>query len=181
MTLNLENEQDMELPFDYEETAGRIVEKILEEENCPYEAEVNITLVDEEEIRRVNREFRQMDRVTDVLSFPVTQFTPPADFSVLEDDEAAASSFHPETGELQLGDILVCVSRAAKQAEEYGHSLKREISFLVAHSMLHLLGYDHMTEEEASVMEQKQAKYLEDLGIRRDSDVPDGGIRTDRH
>uniref|UniRef100_I5AQS4 Endoribonuclease YbeY n=1 Tax=Eubacterium cellulosolvens (strain ATCC 43171 / JCM 9499 / 6) TaxID=633697 RepID=I5AQS4_EUBC6 len=181
MTINLENEQELEIPFDYEETAGQIVTKILDEEKCPYEAEVSITFVDDEEIRRVNREFRGIDKVTDVLSFPVTQFTPPADFSILEDDEAAADSFDPESGELQLGDILISVSRAMKQAEEYGHSLKREIGFLIAHSVLHLMGYDHMTEEEATVMEKKQARYLEDLGITRDAQIPDGGVRSDKH
>ena len=84
---------------------------------------------------------------------------------MLEAEEA--DSFNPESGELMLGDIVISVERAMEQAAEYGHSLKREIGFLIAHSMLHLLGYDHMEPQEAAVMEQKQEAVLEALGIRR--------------
>ena len=91
-------------------------------------------------------------------------FETPADYSVAEDDE---SCFDLDSGELLLGDIMISAERAAAQAEEYGHSVKREFCFLVAHSMLHLLGYDHMTPEEAADMEARQAKALEELGITR--------------
>lgn len=168
MTLNLENEQDYKIPFDYEETAKQVIRQVLTSEKCPYEAEVNLTFVDNEEIHRLNREFRQIDRATDVLSFPMTDWESPADYSCLEDEEASADSFNPETGELLLGDIVISVERAAEQAKEYGHSLKREIAFLIAHSMLHLLGYDHMVPEEEAVMEGKQEAALQALGITRD-------------
>lgn len=171
MTLNLENEQNHELPSDCEETARQVIRQVLASENCPYEAEVNLTFVDNDEIHRLNREFRQIDRATDVLSFPMTDWESPANYSCLEDDETAAGSFNPETGELLLGDIVISVERADEQAKEYGHSLKREISFLIAHSMLHLLGYDHMVPEEAAVMEQKQEAVLQALGITRDPEV----------
>ena len=113
----------------------------------------------------MNRMFRQIDKSTDVLSFPMLEYETPGDFSAFEQQQEA---FNPESGELMLGDIVISVARARAQAEEYGHSLKREFAFLVAHSMLHLLGYDHMTPEEAAVMEAKQEEVLQRLGITRD-------------
>ena len=95
----------------------------------------------------------------------MVDFPAPADYSVLEDDD---SCFDPESGELLLGDIMISIPKAVEQAEAYGHSVKREYAFLVAHSMLHLLGYDHMTPEEAAVMEAKQEEVLQRLGITRD-------------
>ncbi|MCC6095357.1 MAG: rRNA maturation RNase YbeY [Eubacterium sp.] len=168
MTLNLENEQDKEIPFDYQDVAERVIRQVLFSEQCPYEAEINLTLTDNEEIRRLNREFRQIDRATDVLSFPMVDWNGPADYSCLDQTENSADFFNPETGELLLGDIVISVERAKAQAEEYGHSLKREIAFLIAHSMLHLLGYDHMIPDEEAVMVQKQEQALQALGITRD-------------
>ena len=134
----------------------------------PYDAQVNLVLTDNEEIERVNTEFRDIARPTDVLSFPMIPFETPAGYDIVEEDE---SYFDLDTDELLLGDIMISVeisvARARAQAEEYGHSLRREFAFLVAHSMLHLLGYDHMTPGEAAVMEAKQAKALEELGITR--------------
>ena len=89
----------------------------------------------------------------------------PADFDGLEDH--AEDYFNPETGELMLGDIIVSVDKVEEQAEKYGHSQARELAFLVAHSMLHLFGYDHMEEDERLVMEKKQAEILERRGYRR--------------
>lgn len=179
MTLNYENEQEKEIPFDLEKTASLIMKEALKQEGCPFEAEVNLTVVDDEEIHRMNREFRGMDTATDVLSFPMIDYGAPADFSAIEKDSPDA--FDPENGELMLGDIVISAPHAFAQAEAYGHSVKREFSFLFAHSMFHLLGYDHMTAEEAAIMEQKQEAVLEKLGITRDSALPDGGIRTDIH
>ena len=112
----------------------------------------------------MNLEFRRIDRATDVLSFPMTEFPSPADYAYLDTDD---SSFDPETGELMLGNIVISKERAKEQAEEYGHSVEREFAFLIAHSMLHLLGYDHMEDEERLVMEKKQREVLEMLGITR--------------
>lgn len=167
MTLEFENEQGYELGFDPEAVAEAVAEQVLDQENCPYEASVELILTDGETIRQMNREFREMDRETDVLSFPMTPFPSPAGYDFLE-TEAGDDCFHPETGELLLGDIVISVPRARAQAQEYGHSLKREYAFLIAHSMLHLLGYDHMTPDEAAVMEQKQESALRALGITRD-------------
>ncbi|HIT14612.1 MAG TPA: rRNA maturation RNase YbeY [Candidatus Scatomonas merdigallinarum] len=165
MTLQTENEQEQELGFDWKALAEQVARKVLETEKCPYESEISLTLTDNREIRRLNREFRGLDKATDVLSFPLVNFRSPGDYGMLEAEEA--DSFNPESGELMLGDIVISVERAMEQAAEYGHSLKREIGFLIAHSMLHLLGYDHMEPQEAAVMEQKQEAVLEALGIRR--------------
>jgi probable rRNA maturation factor len=166
MTIYLENETDTAFGFDTRETAGRVAEKVLELEKCPYEAVVNILLTDDQGIRQFNMDFRQIDAPTDVLSFPNIAYDEPADFCRVE--EQAADCFEPDTGELVLGDIMISVDKVREQAVSYGHSEKREFAFLVAHSMLHLLGYDHMTKEEASVMEEKQEKALSELQITRD-------------
>ena len=166
MTIHFESETGDTLDFDYESMRTSVIEATAEEEHCPYEFEVNVTFTDNEGIRQINREFRELDMPTDVLSFPMVSYERPGDFSGLEQD--SASNFHPETGELLLGDIVISLERAREQAQEYGHSLQREICFLAAHSMLHLLGYDHMEEQERIVMEQKQEKVLQSLGITRD-------------
>lgn len=166
MTLQIENEQDIQLSFDYEETAKKVIDAVLDLEECPYEVSVSLTLTDNEEIHRMNREFREIDRATDVLSFPMTDFPSPAVYDWLEDE--GMDCFDPDSGELLLGDIVISVERAVEQAQEYGHSLLREYAFLIAHSMLHLLGYDHMTPEEAKVMEEKQEQVLSSLQITRD-------------
>lgn len=167
MTICFENETDEKLDFDYETLLERVIRQAADQEKCPYEFEVNVTFTDNDSIREINREFRELDVPTDVLSFPMVDYPAPADFSVLEDDENAVEYFHPETGELILGDIVISVERARMQAEEYGHSLKREICFLTAHSMLHLFGYDHMTPEEAAIMEGKQTEILNEMNILR--------------
>ncbi len=166
MTIHFESETGDTLDFDYESMLTSVIEATAEEEHCPYEFEVNVTFTDNEGIRQINREFRELDMPTDVLSFPMVSYERPGDFSGLEQD--SASNFHPETGELLLGDIVISLERAREQAQEYGHSLQREICFLAAHSMLHLFGYDHMEEQERIVMEQKQEKVLQSLGITRD-------------
>lgn len=164
MTMQIDYETEKELGIDHEALAVKVAEKVLDMEVCPYEAQVNLVLTDNEEIKRVNTEFRGIEAPTDVLSFPMIPFETPADYEIVEEDE---SYFDLDTGELLLGDIMISVDKVFAQAEEYGHSVTREFCFLVAHSMLHLLGYDHMTPEEAAVMEAKQAKALEELGITR--------------
>ena len=164
MTLYFEEEGAVTLPLDCEKTGRVAVETALDILGCPYEAEVSLLLTTNEEIHRMNLEFRDVDRPTDVLSFPMIPFKTPADYSVIEGDD---SYFDLDTDELILGDVMISVDKVYAQAEEYGHSTEREFSFLFAHSMLHLLGYDHMEPDEAAVMEAKQAKALEDLGITR--------------
>ena len=99
-----------------------------------------------------------------MLSFPMVDYDEPGDFDFLE---SADEYFNPETGELMLGDIVISLDKVEEQAEAYGHTVLREYAFLIAHSMLHLMGYDHMEEEEAKVMEAKQKEILEILSIGR--------------
>lgn len=164
MTIDFENEQELAFDFDYEETAKQVIETVLDQEQCPYEAQVSLLLTDDESIRKANREFRGIDRATDVLSFPMVDFPAPASYDFLESEDTC---FHPETGELLLGDIVISIPRALEQSREYGHSMKREYAFLIAHSALHLLGYDHIDDTERSIMEEKQEKALHTLGIER--------------
>lgn len=165
MSILIENEIDYVFSFDHEAVAHAVVEKVLDMEQCPYEAEVNLTLTDNKTIQEVNQEFREIDRETDVLSFPMVTFTKPATYDILEND--GASYFHPDSGELMLGDIMISIPKALEQAAAYGHDLKREYAFLIAHSMLHLLGYDHIEEEDARMMELKQETTLQELKITR--------------
>lgn len=166
MTFYVENETDVSYEFDVEQIVEEVAVEILDSEQCPYEVQINVLLTDNEGIREFNNEYRQIDRETDVLSFPNLDYEIPGDFEIDEDMEA--DYFDPDTGELILGDIIISVDKVAEQAENYGHSVKREFAFLVAHSMLHLCGYDHMEPDEAAIMEEKQETALRNLGITRD-------------
>lgn len=166
MTFYIENETSEKFSFDVEEMLKQVCEAVLKAENCPYEVQINVVLTDDAGIRELNREYRGIDRATDVLSFPGLNFEKAGVFQI--DRHLEAGSFDPDTGELMLGDIMLSVDRIRMQAAEYGHSVRREFAFLAAHSMYHLCGYDHMTESEARVMEEKQEKILEDLGITRE-------------
>lgn len=151
---------------DYEDIIRTVISTALDFEECPYEVQVYVLLTDNAEIHQVNLEQRGIDRPTDVLSFPMAEYIHPADFSDIEDREPDA--FHPQTGELLLGDILISMDKVKEQAREYGHSEKRELAFLVAHSMLHLMGYDHMEEQERLLMEKKQEEILALCGYIRE-------------
>ena len=164
MTLLFEEEGSMVLPLPCEELAEKVVLAALDYLDCPYEAEVNLLLTMNEEIHQMNMEFRGIDRPTDVLSFPMIDYDEPGEFDFLED---VFECFNPETGELMLGDIVISKEKVVEQAEEYGHSVEREYAFLIAHSMLHLAGYDHMEEEERLVMEEKQREILGIIQILR--------------
>ncbi|MBQ3794493.1 MAG: rRNA maturation RNase YbeY [Lachnospiraceae bacterium] len=166
MTSYVSIETEGNLGFDLEEVTNQVLQAVMEEEACPYDVTVNLTLTDNAEIQAVNASFRQIDRATDVLSFPNLHFETPGDFSEAEDHEA--DCFDPDTGELMLGDIMISEDKVREQAEAYGHSLKREFAFLVAHSLFHLCGYDHMEEDEAKVMESKQEAILQKLKITRE-------------
>lgn len=164
MSLYMEEEGSTALPLDAEDVARMVVEAALEYEGCPYEAEVSLLLTEEEEIKEMNGQFRQLDKPTDVLSFPLLEYDIPGDFSAFE---CQMDAFNPESGELMLGDIVICKPKVLSQAEEFGHSVRREFAFLIAHSMLHLMGYDHMEEGQREEMEQKQREILERLQILR--------------
>ena len=155
MSLAIEKEAEVTFDFDYETLAKDVISFTMEHEHFPFE----------EGIWKVNKEFREIDRPTDVLSFPMLEYDVPGDFSQIENQ--TEDCFNLDTGEILLGDIIISVDKVREQAEEYGHSMQREFAFLIVHSMLHLFGYDHMEEQEAAVMEGKQREILECLNILR--------------
>ena len=128
----------------------------------PFDGQVTVTITDDEGIRKYNNEFRQIDKATDVLSFPLNDFyrsVPGEDMTELKD---------PITCEVPLGDMIISVERAREQAKEYGHGMARECAYLTVHSMLHLLGYDHVDEaEEKAAMREKEEEILSVLGLSR--------------
>lgn len=167
MTISIEYESDISLNIDYETIIESVVLKALDIEECPYEVDLSIILTNNEDIQEINKMYRDIDAPTDVLSFPMIEFDMPSDFSGLE--ESVNDCFNPESGELLLGDIIISVEKVMDQAEEFGHSSKRELAFLVAHSMLHLFGYDHNdnTSDDDLIMERKQEYILKTLKIGR--------------
>lgn len=168
MSFFVENETEEVFEFDVEKLIEDLTSTCIELENVPFsEVSLNVTFTDDETIREVNREFRNIDKSTDVLSFPAIDFETPGDFSFITGDEA--EYFDPDTDELILGDIMISLEHAHAQAKEYGHSFKREVAFLIAHSLLHLCGYDHMEDDERAVMEAKQKEILDKLNITRES------------
>jgi probable rRNA maturation factor len=166
LSFYLEEECEVPFSFAYQELAGQVVEFCLEHEHFPYEAEVNLTLTDNEGIRAVNRDYRQIDRATDVLSFPMLSYDRAGDFSFLEEERD--DDFNPDTGEALLGDIMISVDKVKEQAGQYGHSERREFAFLLVHSMLHLFGYDHIEAADATLMEPKQREILEAMHLSRE-------------
>ena len=165
MSFFLEEEVEVDFDFDYRQIAEKVINYCIEREKFSYEAEINLTLTDNEGIHIINKEYRDIDSATDVLSFPMLSYETPGDFSFLMDEND--DDFNPDTGEAILGDIIISVDKVREQAEEYGHSELREFAFLITHSMLHLFGYDHMEPEEAKVMEDKQRQILDELSITR--------------
>lgn len=152
--IDYNNEQDkLTPPEDMEQLIEKCTAAALAEEDIEDDAEVSVTLVDNVRIREMNAEFRGIDRETDVLSFP------------LGDEEGF--EVDPDADAILLGDIVISLEKAQSQAEEYGHSFGREVAFLITHSLFHLLGYDHMTEDEEKEMFAKQEKVLQRLGITR--------------
>lgn len=167
MTIEIENSYgDVPVP-EYQEIIRNVAEKALDYVQCPYETVIYVLLTDNEAIRKINLEQRGIDRPTDVLSFPMAEYPVSGDFSTLEEKEPDV--FHPETGELLLGDIVISMDKVRAQAGEYGHSMQRELAFLTAHSMLHLTGYDHMAQDERLLMEEKQEEILRLCGYIRKS------------
>lgn len=165
MTITIEEETEVAFEFDYRALAESVITFSLDHENFPYEAEVNLTLVDNDAIQEINREYRHIDKPTDVLSFPMLSYETAGDFSKIE--ENLECNFNPDTGDVLLGDIIISVAKVYEQANSYGHTVTREFAFLIVHSILHLLGYDHMTPEEAVFMENKQKDILNAMNILR--------------
>ncbi len=123
--------------------------------------EMSLSIVDGQQIQQLNKEFRQVDSVTDVLSFPTCDNPTRGAITVVCQD------ISPETGLVNIGDVVICLERAKQQAKEYGHSLKREICFLALHGLLHLLGYDHVQSDDEKQMVDLQKQILQMAGIGR--------------
>ncbi len=168
MSVYFENEVDDRLPENYQAIVEDIVQASLDYLECPYECEVNVLFTDNEGIQVINNDYRNINSPTDVLSFPMIEYDIPGDFSGLEDNPA--EYFNQDTGELVLGDIILNIDRIRTQAEEYGHTRRREVAFLTAHSMLHLAGYDHVDDLERQNMEIIQEKILTTKGYTRDNE-----------
>ena len=164
VVLNTDIQTEEKFDFDPDQIAKKVCEEVLRQEDFPGDAEISLLVTDAEEVHRLNLEFRGIDRTTDVLSFPGLNF----DYPALFEDSIDSSSINPDNGCVMLGDIVINAQKVKEQAAEYGHSELREFAFLVSHSMLHLCGYDHMTPEEAEVMEKRQEMALSSLGITRD-------------
>lgn len=135
-----------------------VVQKVLEEENIIEDVDVYITLTNNKEIHKINKEYREVDRPTDVLSFPMYD---------REEIYQLKKDYEKDNVEKILGDIIVSVEKVREQAEEYGHSFERELAYLVTHGCLHLLGYDHMIEEEQKIMRKREEEILGLLNISR--------------
>lgn len=150
------NQNSVKIPSGIRLLIRRCCHAVLVSEGFTKNAEVSVSFVSGSEIRSLNKVYRNKDSVTDVLSFPLT-------------DSDGTMETNSETGFVLLGDIVICIETAVKQANIYGHSLDREIGFLTVHSMLHLLGYDHETSKlDERIMREKEEAVLEKLGISRD-------------
>ncbi|MDD7267027.1 MAG: rRNA maturation RNase YbeY [Lachnospiraceae bacterium] len=134
--------------------------------SVPENFEVNVLMTDHDRMQAINLETRGIDRSTDVLSFPMLDILPGTELGEVFRENAYMAD--PESGCLVLGDMVLNVERVREQAEEYGHSLRRELAFLTCHSLLHLIGYDHMEEDEKAEMEEQQRRIMVTAGISRE-------------
>ena len=144
-------------------TVERVITAVLAKEMFPHACYISVSVVREEEIRSINLEQREVDSATDVLSFPALEF----DSSYCLTQEIGPADMDPETGTVYLGDIVICNDILERQAMEYGHGKKREPAYLTTHSMYHLLGYDHETDEGKRDMRHKEETLLTELDITR--------------
>lgn len=159
----IENQQSkIEIPSEINDVIKKAIEESLDFEECDFSAQVSVTIVDNDEIKEINKEHRGIDKPTDVLSFPMLEFD--------EEGNAIDCDFDMfEDGKVLLGDIVISAERANEQAKEFGHSFRREMAFLTVHSMLHLLGYDHVDDPEGEkMMFEKQKEILDIMGIKRE-------------
>lgn len=174
MIFSVERDVKDGFSFDLTKLGKKVAEAVLREEEFPFlledassAAEVSLLVTDDEGIRGYNASYRKKDTPTDVLSFPSVSYEEPALFLSLDEADGV---YDPATGCYALGDIVLNAERVKAQAFAYGHSEKREAAFLIAHSMLHLIGYDHETKADAARMEAKQEAVLHRLKITRDAE-----------
>ncbi|MBE6872018.1 MAG: rRNA maturation RNase YbeY [Ruminococcaceae bacterium] len=157
----IENEQNKVKPIGkIKELIKAVCAAVLENEGFERKAEISVVLVDNEYIRELNREYRDKDTATDVLSFPIYEDD--------ADDDIKMGDMDKKNSAVLLGDIVISLERAAVQATEFGHSTEREVGYLTAHSVLHLLGYDHMDENERAIMREKEEAALAKLDLKRE-------------
>ena len=150
---------ELEEKKEYEKTIKKVIEQCFKEENMEdSKLYISITLTTPEHIHEINKQYRNVDRATDVLSFPI--------FEKEEIDEKIRN--HDFEHEDVLGDIVISIEKVEEQAKEYGHSFEREFAYMLVHGFYHLMGYDHIQEEDKVIMRVKEEKVLKKLGIRRD-------------
>ena len=154
-------ESELEEEFPYRALLEKVISAALDAEGVQTNCEVDVLITDDEGIHQINLEQRGVDAPTDVLSFPMFEFAP-------GQPPAEEAEIDPETGLLPLGDMVVSMERARAQGEEYGHGTQRELAYLAVHSVLHLLGYDHMDEGPMKAqMRAREEAILDKLGILR--------------
>ena len=164
----IENEQSREeIGEDLKKSIEESIRTTLDHQGFLHDAEVSVLLVDDEAIRAINLDTRNVDNATDVLSFPMIDYEPGKTYKDLYLGHEFGAEFF-DGDELVLGDVVISMERAREQSEEYGHSLKREVCYLVVHSILHLLGYDHMDEGERNKMRAAEEEILGTLKITRE-------------
>ena len=159
--ITIENEQNkVEISEKITDIIEAAIVLFMHKEHLEQDYEVSVIIIDDDGIREINREHRNIDKSTDVLSFPLVEFK---DGELISDE----GDYDMDEELLFLGDIIISAETAMRQSLEYGHSFEREIAFLTAHSCYHLLGYDHMTKEEEEVMINKQEDVLSEMGLKR--------------
>lgn len=155
------DDDDIALNKEQKELAIKTIETVLEYTKFPYEVDVTVTITDDTYIHQLNLAHRDKDKATDVLSFPMIAWPSPCDYTYL--DSQLDYLVNPETGYVILGDIVLSMDHVNAQAKDYGHTFEREFSFLIVHSMLHLLGYDHENADDEAVMIQEQKNIMPNI------------------
>ena len=154
-------EAEVDIPRGLEELVNKVITAALDAEQVTASCEVNVLVTDDEAIHQINLDMREVDRPTDVLSFPM--------FDLAPGEKPGEEDADPDTGLVPLGDMVISLERARAQAQEFGHSVEREVSYLAVHSVLHLLGYDHMDEGDMKAqMRGREETILTALGITRE-------------
>lgn len=143
----------------------KAIKSSLDYESFNKPVEISMIITDNHGIQEINRQYRNIDSPTDILSFPMLDFD--EDYDYEGEVETGIEDVNPESGEVVLGDIVLSIEKAFEQAEEYGHSLYREIAFLIVHSVLHLLGYDHIEEKDRLIMREKEEAILMSMDLQR--------------
>lgn len=163
----IDNRQNkIEITEDINKKIKKVIEYALKEEKVNIDYEISVIYIDNKQIKDLNRKYRNIDRETDVLSFPMLQYPEKRVFKEVYDNFKFDDSYF-DKDKLVLGDIALSLEKALEQSEEFGHSFLREVCYLTIHSVLHLLGYDHMEEDEKVVMRKREEEILEKFKIIR--------------